>query len=173
VVTTTRAQITQQEAEQFVYREAQLIDTGKLEEWQSLFTQDGVYWIPMDEDINPLLEPSVLYDNQERLAARIYQMLYTPHWAQRPASMTAHFNTNVIVEADEERPDEVLVHCSLLCHELRGGDHRQLGLGIERALAGRCEYRLRWLDGEGWRMAMKKVVLISRYLPFRNLSFII
>jgi benzoate/toluate 1,2-dioxygenase beta subunit len=171
-VTTTREKIGQQEAEQFVYREAQLIDAGKLEEWQSLFTPDGVYWIPMDEDIDPELDPSVLYDNQERLGARIYQMLYTPHWAQRPPSMTAHFNTNVLVDEIEDS-DEVLVTCSILCHELRGGDHRQLGLGIERALAGRCEYRLRCVDGEGWRMAMKKVVLISRYLPFRNLSFII
>ena len=171
-MTTTREKISQQEAEQFVYREAQLIDSGKLEEWQSLFTPDGVYWIPMDEDVNPELEPSVLYDNQERLSARIYQMLYTPHWAQRPPSKTAHFNTNVLVD-EIEGSDEVLVTCSILCHELRGGDHRQLGLGIERALAGRCEYRLRWLDGEGWRIAMKKVVLISRYLPFRNLSFII
>jgi 3-phenylpropionate/cinnamic acid dioxygenase small subunit len=171
-VTTTKRQIAQQEAEQFIYREAQLLDTGKLEEWQQLFTSDGVYWIPMEEDINPLLEPSVLYDNQERLAARIYQLLYTPHWAQRPASMTAHFNTNVLVE-EIEGSEEVLATCSLLCHELRGGDHRQLGLGIERALAGRCEYRLRWVDGEGWRMVMKKVILISRFLPFRNLSFLI
>ncbi len=171
-MTTTKRQIAQQEAEQFIYREAQLLDTGKLEEWQQLFTSDGVYWIPMEEDINPLLEPSVLYDNQERLAARIYQLLYTPHWAQRPASMTAHFNTNVLVE-EIEGSEEVLATCSLLCHELRGGDHRQLGLGIERALAGRCEYRLRWVDGEGWRMVMKKVILISRFLPFRNLSFLI
>jgi 3-phenylpropionate/cinnamic acid dioxygenase small subunit len=171
-MTMTKPQITQQEAEQFVYREAQLLDAGKLEEWHNLFTPDGVYWIPMDEDVNPLLEPSVLYDDQERLKARIYQVLYTPHWAQRPASMTAHFNTNVLVD-EVPGSDEVLVTCSLLCHELRGGDHRQLGLGIERALAGRCEYRLRWVDGEGWRMVMKKVILISRFLPFRNLSFII
>jgi 3-phenylpropionate/cinnamic acid dioxygenase small subunit len=171
-VTTTKAQITQQEAEQFVYREALLLDSGQLEEWQRLFTSDGVYWIPMDEDVDPLLEPSVLYDNQERLAARVYQLLYTPHWAQRPPSMTAHFNTNIMVD-EIAGSDEVLVRCSLLCHELRGGDHRQLGLGIDRALAGRCEYRLRWTDGEGWKIAMKKVVLISRYLPFRNLSFLV
>lgn len=171
-MTMTKPQITQQEAEQYVYKEAQLLDTGRLEDWLNLFTADGVSWIPMDEDVNPLLEPSVLYDDRERLRARIYQLLYTPHWAQRPASMTAHFNTNVVVD-EVDSSDEVLVTCSLLCHELRGGDHRQLGLGIERSLAGRCEYRLRWVDGVGWRMVMKKVILISRYLPFRNLSFII
>jgi len=169
---TTRVQISQQEAEKFIYHESLLIDRGLLEDWQRLFTEDGVYWIPMEEDVDPTLEPSVLYDNQERLALRIYQLLYTPHWSQRPPSMTTHLTTNVVVEEEESSPDEVLVTCSLLCGEIRRGDHRQLGLGIERMLAGRCEYRLRLTD-DGWRMAMKKVILLSRFLPFRNLSFLI
>ncbi|MGE0060156.1 MAG: aromatic-ring-hydroxylating dioxygenase subunit beta [Dehalococcoidia bacterium] len=169
---TTMTQITQQEAELFVSRESRLLDEGKFEEWQKLFTSDGVYWIPMDTDVDPRLEPSVLYDDQDRLAQRIYQLLYTPQWAQRPPSMTAHLLTNVLID-DIEGSDEILLTASLLCHELRGGDHRQLGLGVERALAGRCEYRLRYVEGEGWRMAMKKVILLSRYLPFRNLSFLI
>jgi len=169
---TTLTRITQQEAELFVSRECRLLDEGRLEAWQELFTPDGIYWIPMDTDVDPELEPSVLYDDQGRLSQRIYQLLYTPQWAQRPPSMTAHLMTNVLID-DIEGSDEVMLTASLLCHELRGGDHRQLGLGVERALAGRCEYRLRFVEGDGWKMVMKKVILISRYLPFRNLSFII
>ncbi len=73
--------------------------------------------------------------------------------------------------APAERDDEVTVHCTLVIHELRGGDHFQLGLGDQRALVGRCEYRLRYADD--WRIALKKVMLIDRDLPFHNLSFLV
>ena len=47
----------------------------------------------------------------------------------------------------------------------------QLGLGQQRTLAGKCEYRLRYQAG--WRIACMKVVLINRYMPIVNLSFLI
>src|ERR1700676_892500 len=31
----------------FVYREARLIDEKRLDEWYELFTDDGLYWMPL------------------------------------------------------------------------------------------------------------------------------
>ena len=33
--------------EQFLYREAYLLDHNRLEEWFALFTTDATYWIPL------------------------------------------------------------------------------------------------------------------------------
>ena len=35
---------TEREIEQFLFREARLIDELRLEEWLALFAGDGVYW---------------------------------------------------------------------------------------------------------------------------------
>jgi benzoate/toluate 1,2-dioxygenase beta subunit len=168
-----QVRLTQQEAEQLLFHEARLIDSRQLEEWADLFTPDGIYWLPIDEDADPTLFPSLIYDDAERRSRRVYQMLYTPMWSQRPPSTTVHFITNVTVKVDDQRPHEVFASCSLLCHEIRGGDDHQYGLGVQQHFAGRCDYRLRYSEESGWKIALKKVVLISRYLPQHNLSFII
>lgn len=168
---TSKARLSQQEAEQFLFREARLLDQRLYEEWLGLFTRDGLYWIPIDENTDPRLEPSILYDNPQQREMRVFQLLHTPHYAQRPASRTLHVVSNVMV-LDEDRGDDALVSCNLVCYELREGDHRQLGLGEQRALAGRCDYVLRQ-DEKGWAIVLRKVVLLNRDLPIRNLSFIL
>lgn len=158
------------EAESFLYREARLLDEGRLEEWLELFTEDGIYWIPIVEDSDPEREPSILYDDSGQRAQRVYQILHQPHYSQRPRSRTAHLVSNVEVDAADVRGD-VVVRCSLAVFEVRPGGHEQMGLGLERYLAGRCEYRLR--RASDWRIALKKVLLINRDLPIYNLTFIL
>ena len=33
--------------EQFLFHEARLLDTGQLEAWLELFTDDATYWLPL------------------------------------------------------------------------------------------------------------------------------
>lgn len=159
------------EAEDFLYREARLLDARDFEGWLALFAEDAVYWLPMDEDADPEAEPSVLYDDAGTLRMRVHQLLHKPHYAQLPPSRTVHQVTNVEV-LPAEREDEARVLCALAVTELREGDFQQLGLGDQRVFAGRCEYRLRRRDGD-LAIAMKKLVLISRHLPIENLSFLL
>lgn len=156
------------EAEDFLYREAELLDDRKFEQWLSLFTEDGIYWLPMVEDSDPGTEPSVQYDDSLMRKMRVHQLLNKPRYAQRPASRTVHAVSNVIVTS-AEREDEAVVRCSVMVTELRGGDYQQLGLGEQRVFSGRCEYRLRRADRLA--IAMKKLVLINRDLPIANFSF--
>ena len=171
-MTLTR-RLTKQEAEEFLYREARLMDTGQLEEWLQLFTPDGIYWAPIDEDADPLREPSIIYDDSLQRSKRVYQLLQGSHYAQAPASRTLHFITNVEVD-EPSHEGEALVRCNTIVFELRPGDHQELqaGLGRQRALAGHCQYRLR-PEGDGWAIALKKVMLLDRDLPLYNLTFII
>lgn len=163
-------QLTIQEAEAFLSTEARLLDERRLEDWLTLFTEDGVYWLPIEDAEVRTEEPVILIDDTGRRAQRVYQLLYTSHYCQMPPSRTVHYVSNVEVE-DASGDAEAVVRCNVLVLELRPGDHRQNGLGQQRALGGRCVYRLRYSDG--WKIALKKVLLIDRDLPITNLSFII
>jgi benzoate/toluate 1,2-dioxygenase beta subunit len=43
-----------EQIEVFLYREARLIDEHRYDEWLSLWTDDGVYWVPCNEDDSTL-----------------------------------------------------------------------------------------------------------------------
>lgn len=161
--------MTKDEAESFLIQEARLLDEGRLEEWNSLFTEDGVYWLPAGEGRDPD-EPAIIYDNARQRAIRIHQLLRYTRLSQDPPSRTVHFITNV--EVEELESGEVRLRCNMLLQEMRPGDFQemQIGLGEQRSFASRCEYRLRREDT--WRIAEKKVMLLNRDLPLSNLSFL-
>ena len=162
--------LTRQEAEEFLFEEARLIDERLFEQWLDLFTVDGTYWIPIIEDSNPGKQTSILYDDSDLRQIRVHHLLHERNFAQSPPSRTVHQISNVQVWPDAEE-GMATVRCNLVVYELRLGDHLQLGLGDQRALAGKCEYRL--LHQNGWRIREKKVMLINRHMPLVNLSFII
>jgi len=166
----TTAPMTRKDAEDFLFEEARLLDERRFEEWLDLFTKDGIYWIPIVEDSDPGKQTSILYDDNALLQMRVHHLLHERNFAQLPRSQTVHQITNVQVW-DGERPNEVRLRCNLVVHEIRRGNHLQLGLGIQRALAGKCDYVLRYEDK--WRIALRKVVLINRHLPIVNLSFLL
>ena len=160
--------LTRAEAEDILFEEARLLDEGEFERWLDLFSEDGVYWIPIVEDADPRRETSILWDDDELRRLRVHQLVNGRNFAQLPPSRTVHQVSNVQV-LDCDAQGEARVRCNLVVHEIRTGDHRQLGLGDLRALPGKCEYRLR--REERWLIVEKKVVLINRDLPLVNLSF--
>ena len=164
--------VTREAAEVFLYREARLLDDRKLDEWAELFTEDGIYWLPVGEGKDHESEPAIMRDDSHQRAMRIHQLLRYIHLAQDPPSRLIHFLSNIEVE-DGTAPGEIVVYCNALIHELRPGDFQalQIGLGNHRAFAARCEYRLR--IGEDWRIAEKKVLLLDRDHPIRNLTCIL
>jgi 3-phenylpropionate/cinnamic acid dioxygenase small subunit len=167
---TTAMKLTRTEAEDFIYRESYLLDNQAYTEWLKLFTEDGIYWLPMYDEVNPKLNTSILYDDSRLREMRVHQLVNKPHYAQIPPSRTVHLVSNVAV-TPTTRSDESVVRCAVMVAELRAGDHRQLGLGNQRIFAGHCEYHLR--DCGDLRIALKKVTLIQRDVPIENLSFLL
>jgi 3-phenylpropionate/cinnamic acid dioxygenase small subunit len=164
-------ELSRTEAEDFLYREADLLDRREYDQWLALFTEDGIYWLPMEESDDPLLQSSILYDDTRMREMRVHQIVRKPHYAQLPRSRTVHAVSNVIT-APGDRADEATVRCVVMVTELREGNYQQLGLGNHRIFAGHCEYRLRREAGR-LAIALKKFVLINRDLPIENLSFIL
>jgi len=151
------------QVERFVYREARLQDEHRYAEWEALWTDDGVYWVPANgDDIDPEQQMSILYDNRSRIALRVRQLLSGRHYSQEPRSRLRHLVTNIeIVRRDGP---ETAVGCNVLVFEsnLRG----------ETLWGARTEYLLR-ATGDGLRMARKTVKLVNNDKPLYTLSFLI
>lgn len=162
--------LTVDQAERFLVAEARLLDERRFEEWEALFTDDAVYWVPMDPDRDPTDSVSIIYDDRRRLHERVYRLTKTPVLDQNPPSRTVRIVSNVEVETPEGSGEPV-VRCNQLIAEMRPGGPGQAGLNAPRWLAARCEYRLRRVDGS-WRIAFKKVVLLDADQAQYNLSFI-
>ena len=159
--------LTRQDAEDFLYREAALLDEGRLDDWLALFTDDGRYRLPIAAD-DPL-EPSLVDDDRERLAERVFRLTSTQAHAQLPPSRTLHAVHNVQVEQLSDT--EVQVRCTLTVHELRVGGPEQVGLGRLRVLPGRATYVLHL--GPPLRIRSKTVHLLERELPLPNIAFLV
>lgn len=159
-----------EEVASIIQREARLLDDWRLDEWLDLFTEDGIYWIPIDEGADPLLTPSILYDDRMIRKMRVHQLLNEGRIAQSPRSRTMRMLSGVEVEAGGD--GEATATCNLLVVELRPGDWRQFGLGAIRLFAGRCEFRLKQV-AEQWRIALKKILLLNRTQPIEGLCFIL
>ena len=160
--------LTRQDAEDFLYREAELLDDARLDDWLALFSDDARYRLPITADDDPL-EPALVDDDRGRLAERVFRLTSTQAHAQLPPSRTVHDVHNVRVE---ELPDgEVLVRCNLTVHEVRVGGPEQVGLGRLRSFPGRAVYVLR--PGPPVRIRAKTVHLLERELPLPNIAFIV
>ena len=159
------------EAEDFLYHEADLLDRREFDQWLTLFTEDGIYWLPMEDGDDPLLQSSILYDDTKMRAMRVHQIVRKSHYAQLPRSRTVHAVSNVMVSPGDQAI-EATVRCKIMVTELREGNYQQLGLGNHRIFAGHCEYRLR-RETDRLAIVLKKFILINRDLPIENLSFIL
>ncbi len=167
------ATLRRDEAEEFLYRECRLLDTLALEEWLELFTEDGVYWLPIveGEPSEAAASISIVYDDAERRSERVFRTLHTPVLDQNPRSRTMHLVGNVEVAGVDARGD-TRVLCNQVIAELRPGGPLQVGLNETRLLAARCEHRLRHTP-EGWKISLKKLLLLNSDQPLYNLTFVL
>jgi 3-phenylpropionate/cinnamic acid dioxygenase small subunit len=153
-----------------LHREARLLDTLALEEWLELFLADGVYCSPLGATCVDG-EPVILLDDDRLRRQRVFRLLQTPAYAQRPASRTVRQVSNIEVEVQDD--GQVAVECVVVIYEVRVGDERQYGLGSPRVLPTRTRYALRAGTDGSLRIARKEVVLLMREAPLENLSILL
>ena len=151
--------MSQEEAETFLYKEAELLDDLRLEEWLRLFTADGLYWVPIDEAIPTDVTASIVRDDSLRREERVFHLLHTKFPAQSPRSRTLHMISNVRIA--EKSADTVKLVSNQTIHEVRAGDFRQ----------AKVEHVLR-REQTALKIALKKILLINRDMPQGNLTFL-
>ena len=137
--------------EQFLYHEARLLDTGQLEAWLELFTDDATYWLPLEKDQdNPLETSSIIHDDRTLLELRVKQARHARAHARLPLARTVHQVGNVVVA--KESKGEVTVNSTLQVIEFRNEKQRVHGALVE--------HRLKKVQG-GYKIAHKRVELVN------------
>ena len=160
---TTVARDTLDQVTQFIYREARLQDEHQYDAWESLWTDDGLYWVPINGDgADPEQEMSIIYDNRSRIGLRIRQLKTGKRFSQTPRSRLGRVVSNIEVLEDDGRDIRVLSNAMVYESKNRG----------DTIWATRNEYRLR-REGAELRMAYKKVVLVNNGDALYTMSFLI
>jgi len=136
---------------EFLFHEARLLDTGRLEEWLALFTNDATYWVPLERDQkDPYETSSIIHDDRTLLELRVKQARHPRAHARLPLARTVHQVGNVMVLSDEG--SELEVASTLQLVEWRQEKQRVWGALVE--------HRLRRANGS-FRIARKRVDLVN------------
>ncbi|MGH2585141.1 MAG: 3-phenylpropionate/cinnamic acid dioxygenase subunit beta [Dehalococcoidia bacterium] len=162
--------------EQFLYREARLLDDRRFRDWLPLLTDDISYTMPtrfnrLREGPNEqwevekeLDELCFFEETKDSLSARVERFYSGMAWAEEPPSRTRHLITNVEV-LDTGTEDEVLVYSSFLTYRSRLEGRED----DENFFVGRREDTLRLVDG-GWRLARRRIITDAIVMNAPNLS---
>jgi 3-phenylpropionate/cinnamic acid dioxygenase small subunit len=165
----TRATLSRSEAEDLLFHEARLIDDRRLEEWLQLYTEDALYWVPIDESAPVAASACLIYDDAMRRKERVDHYLNNRFPAQSPRSRTVHSISNVIVEP---HPEGAVARSTQVIYETRLGDFTQVGLGELQTVVATVEHVLRPVNGVH-RIAGKKILLINRDMWQQNMMFLL
>jgi p-cumate 2,3-dioxygenase beta subunit len=131
------------EVEDFLFQEAELLDSWQLEEWYALFTADCRYLVPpgdLPADASPEKTLFYIADNHILLGERVKRLAKRNAHAEQPHSKTRHFISNVRVLPESPGNGEIGVRCAFLTHRSRVGE-------ID-TFVGTSSYRLVRQDGQ-------------------------
>lgn len=138
----------QHDAEQFLYRQAALLDDKKWRAWIDLFTADGIYWMPPDASYQTWDgQPAIFAEDRDLMTVRMKRVLHPDAWSQRPLWSTNHVVSNVIVDRAAKNGD-LAVRSRFHMMELRRDDVRHF--------AGQYTHHLKKAKG-GYRIKLQRV----------------
>lgn len=150
------------EAEDLLYREALLIDSGRFDEWLALYAEDAEFWMPAWRDEttptqNPDRELSLIYYKGRRnLEDRVMRLTSGLSTASSPLPRVVHQVTNVV--ATHATAQAMDVSAAFTCHRF------DVRMNRADCFFGRYEYHL-VKSAVGWRIARKKILLLNDTIP--------
>jgi len=171
----TRA-LLKDEIEDFLYREADLLDERHYDEWLALLAEDVRYWMPMRRNVKvddrereftrEGLDISWFDEGKETLTRRVRQIQTGIHWAEEPVSRISHLLSNIqLIEVNPSaaEPTEVSVRCRFLVYRNRVETETDILVGKREDLLRRA--------GAEWQIARRKILLDQNVLLSKNLTF--
>lgn len=136
--------------EDFLFMEAELLDSWRLDEWVGLFAEDGRYVVPTTDlpDGDPKRDLVFIDDDITRLRARAARLNSRHAHREYPSSRTRRFVTNVRVA--DTGGGELSVTANVVVYRFRSGEGAPY--------VGSIQYILR-RSGEDFRIAYRRAVL--------------
>lgn len=112
--------ITRSDVEEFLYREAQMLDRWELDKWLALFTDDALYHVPTigtAPEVGPENTLFYIADDRARLRERVIRLQKKGAHVEWPRSRTRHMVTNVLI--DERGDNELQVSAAFAVHRFK------------------------------------------------------
>ena len=136
--------------EEFLFREAALLDDWRLDEWVDLFSDDARYVVPSTDlpEGDPKHDLVFIDDDIIRLRARVTRLNSRHSHRERPRSRTRRFVSNVRVEETSE--GQLSVCANVLVYRFRSGE--------SAPYVGTIQYTLK-KDGGDFRITYRRAVL--------------
>lgn len=170
------------EVEQFLYREARLLDERCFHEWLQLLTDDVHYWMGgrsnrypksskaiaildpdryVEDDLTKADELAILDEDKASLTSRVARLDTGMAWAEDPPSRTRHLITNIEVEPGDGAA-EVKVYSNFMVYRSRAETEQDFYVGARLDV-------LRRVAG-AWKIAGRKIILDQNVLLAKNVS---
>jgi 3-phenylpropionate/cinnamic acid dioxygenase small subunit len=170
------------EVEQFLYREARMLDDRQFREWLALLTDDIRYWIPVRSNRYPVSskaisildgsryeenevskegELAIMDEDKDSLTRRVDRLDTGMAWAEDPPSRTRHMISNIEIEPGSSE-NELTVYSNFLMYRTRAETEQDFYVGCRRDT-------LRKVDGQ-WKIAYRKIVFDQNVLLAKNVS---
>ncbi|WP_163268618.1 aromatic-ring-hydroxylating dioxygenase subunit beta [Chelativorans alearense] len=152
LTTSHKLRLSRSEVEDFLFRQAEYIDSRDYESWLSLFTPDALYWIPVrPTDTDPETQLSFMYDDLPTMVARCERLLAFGTAGQQPITRSSHVVSNVRVN-DATSNGELVVHSRFHVTQFRRD--------VLKSYAGAYTHHLVATD-EGVKIRLQRVDLID------------
>jgi benzoate/toluate 1,2-dioxygenase beta subunit len=114
----------QYDVEQFLYKQSELLDTKRWQDWIDLFTPQGIYWMPPAPEYKTWDgQPAIFAEDKNLMTVRMNRVLHPDAWSQRPLWETNHVVSNVSIQKVSKNGD-VEVKSRFHMMELRRDDVR-------------------------------------------------
>jgi 3-phenylpropionate/cinnamic acid dioxygenase small subunit len=170
------------EVEQFLYREARMLDDRRFHEWLTLFTDDVRYWMAartnrypksskaisildpdryVEDDVGRENELAILDETKETLTGRVARLDTGMAWAEDPPSRTRHMISNIEVEPGDV-DTELRVYSNFIVYRSRAETEQDFYVGARQDV-------LRLVEGE-WKIAHRKLILDQNVMLAKNVS---
>lgn len=108
----TASSITRQQLVDLVLLEARLLDEARYDEWNALFADDGIYWVPLVPDqAEGLQHTSHLYEDKLLRDLRIQRLRSPRAFSQQPKSRGHHLLQTPSVERFEPTDNRFVTRC--------------------------------------------------------------
>ena len=165
-----------EEVEDFLYREADLLDQRRFEEWLELLSDDVSYSMPLrrnvrfgqhaeHENTRPGKDICWFDEDKWTLSKRVEQLMTGIHWAEEPLSRTTRIISSVQlleVTPSVEAPREVKVRSRFFIEQRRVDYEAEHFVGIRTDVLRNA--------GSGWKIASRNILMNQTVLLAKNLT---
>jgi 3-phenylpropionate/cinnamic acid dioxygenase small subunit len=146
----------QQQVEEFLFHQAELLDTKNWQAYIELFAADGIYWMPARPEQTEWLDsPSIFAEDRQLMTVRMERITHPNAWSQAPLWETSHLVGNVVIE--DVAAARLRVRSRFQVQELRRDSVRSFAGTYRHTLLRR---------GDDFEIELQRVDLMNAQAPF-------